>query len=58
MRVHPATASPEPWTGKIMDTCQEVLGVWMDMVIGLFGSLIECDIFRPVVENAPVVGRQ
>ena len=33
VRVHPARASPEPSTGKISDTCREVLGVWMDVML-------------------------
>ena len=47
MRVHPARASPEPWIGRIRDTYQEVLNVWVErMLAGMDVEAAE-DLHRP-----------
>ena len=40
-------ANPEPWTGKIRDTCQEVLGVWMDRMLADMRVEEAEDLHRP-----------
>ena len=47
VRVLPARASPEPWTGKIRDTCQKVQGVWIDRMLAEFRVDAAEDLHRP-----------
>ena len=47
MRVHPARASPESCTGRIRDMHQEVLGVWMDVMLAYLCVEAAEDLHRP-----------